>query len=328
MRPEQDVFAGIDVGGTKIAGVVYADDGPATPVGEPLARAQIPARCGADALLDDVSGLLAELQAQLDAGGHGSSRLAGIGIGTPGCVDRADGSVDNIANLGIGHVELGGQIARRAGVPVTVENDVNAAALGAHALLAARGTGEGDECGTTVFLNIGTGLAAGVLRFGALDHGAHGNVGEIGHIPVEPHRLPCACGQRGCLETVASGGALAHLWPYDDPPMPALIRRARDPADPRHDQAARLLKAVIAALADALTALAVTVDPDTIIIGGGVARTGEPLLREIRDELSRRERSSAFLQSMELGQRLMLAPMDMPVGAIGAGVAAQAAQPR
>lgn len=223
---------GIDVGGTKIAGVLLAEaaDGDARP--KLLAERSIPARPGAEQLVDDVVSVVGALTKDAPA----AAGIATIGIGTPGMVDAATGAVENIANLDIVRVELGGEVARRTGVPTRVENDVNAAALGAAAMLPPT-DGAGDK-GTVVFLNLGTGLAAGVIRGGELDHGYSNNVGEIGHVPVEPHRWPCACGQRGCLETAASGGAATRLWPQDDPPMPAIIAKAGNPAAPDHAQAA------------------------------------------------------------------------------------------
>lgn len=103
-----------------------------------------------------------------------------------------------------------------------MENDVNAAAVGA-----AEFVEHVDGNATVVFLNFGTGLAAGLVRDGQAEHGYSGFIGEIGHLPVDPNGFECPCGQRGCLETVASGGAVAKLWPSANPPMPDLIRKAR-----------------------------------------------------------------------------------------------------
>ena len=102
--------------------------------------------------------------------------------------------------------------------PVVVENDVNAATLGAVALSGA------DDL---VYLSIGTGLAAGLVLDGRLRRGEHGAAGEIGHVPVDPQGVLCQCGQRGCLETIASGSALAAAWPSGDvPPAQALFAAA------------------------------------------------------------------------------------------------------
>ncbi|AHJ24683.1 Sugar kinase, ROK family [Bifidobacterium breve S27] len=166
------VRIGIDVGGTKIAGVLLAEaaDGDARP--KLLAERSIPARPGAEQLVDDVVSVVGRLTKDAPA----AAGIATIGIGTPGMVDAATGAVENIANLDIVRVELGGEVARRTGVPTRVENDVNAAALGAAAMLPPT-DGAGDK-GTVVFLNLGTGLAAGVIRGGELDLGYSNNVAK------------------------------------------------------------------------------------------------------------------------------------------------------
>ncbi len=295
---------GIDVGGTKIAGVLLAEaaDGDARP--KLLAERSIPARPGAEQLVDDVVSVVGALT---------KDAPAAAGIAT----------IDLAAELDAHDVELGGEVARRTGVPTRVENDVNAAALGAAAMLPPT-DGAGDK-GTVVFLNLGTGLAAGVIRGGELDHGYSNNVGEIGHVPVEPHRWPCACGQRGCLETAASGGAATRLWPQDDPPMPAIIAKAGNPAAPDHAQAAETLDTIVSAIADAIDIAATAIDPRSIIIGGGMAKTGRPLLDCITTELRRREETSRFVASLRLPDRLSLTDPDQPVGAIGAALAGRGA---
>ena len=202
---------GVDVGGTKIEAALVSPDG------EIVASRRIPARRGGDRLVDDVTAIVRDVA---------GDRLAGVravGIGTPGQVDSAAGRIANVVNLGIDTLELGPLVSGRLGVPVHVDNDVNAAALGA-----ARSVVGSDLTGTIAFLNFGTGLAAGILIDGELQHGFSGAAGEIGHIPVDPNRLPCQCGQRGCLETVCSGASVGRLWPTENgaPPMPDLIRAA------------------------------------------------------------------------------------------------------
>lgn len=313
---------GIDVGGTKIAGVAYTNEGTHQhPQVDVIAQCEVPARAGSQALIDDImtviTYLLNDAHTQYTINSNEHYQLASIGIGTPGVVNTTTGHVNNIANLLIDHIDLGPQIAQRTGVPVVVENDVNAAALGAAAL--------NNASGIVVYLNLGTGLGAGIIRNGALDRGSSGNAGEIGHIPVEPHAYRCGCGQYGCLETVASGGAARKLWPYDDPPMPAIIAQAHDPQAAQHEQAQEVLTTICTAIANAIMALAITVDPNTIIIGGGMARTGEPLLEQIRSIFIQRGEDSDFVHSMQLGSRLVLADMTQPIASIGAGLAAEQA---
>lgn len=202
---------GVDVGGTKIEAVLV------DAMGTVLGSARIPARHGNDAVIEDIVAVAHQ------AAGERFDEVRAIGVGTPGTVDSASGHVGNIVNLDVVSLDMGPLISQRSGVPAHVENDVNAAAVGAATVLG----GADGMAGTIAFLNFGTGLAAGIVENGVLMHGYSGAAGEIGHIPVEPHRLKCPCGQYGCLETVCSGASVGRLWPNADPPMPDLIRRAK-----------------------------------------------------------------------------------------------------
>ena len=199
-------YVGIDIGGTKIEAVLVDERNTV------LNTCRIPARPGAQNVLDDVIGITRRL---------GGEPVA-VGVGLPGQVDSVTGVVRDIVNLDIVKLELGREASKALGIPVQVENDVNAAALGAVALIDDQ-VSAGD---TVVFLNFGTGLAAGVVRDGHVERGYSGSYGEIGHIPVDPNKFLCNCGQRGCLETVTSGGSVAKLWP-GQPPLPDLIEKAK-----------------------------------------------------------------------------------------------------
>lgn len=307
---QQDVRLGIDVGGTKIEGVAL--DGQGTV----LAQMRVPTRQGAQSVVDDIVLVVDALRAQLETlkKYQINTITPSLGIGIPGQVDSVTGVILDAVNLSIGRLELANEVRSRTGLSIHVENDVNAAALGA----ACEGNVGLSAEETVALLNLGTGLAVGVVRDGRIDHGAHGAAGEIGHIAVEPHRFACVCGQHGCLETVASGGAVERLWPHRNPAMPDLIA-----ASERGDGRARqVLDMVIAGICDAVCIVALTVDPSRIFIGGGMAKTGEPLLRLMQAELNRRAESSPFLASLDVTQSIRLAPLGMPLGAVGAALSA------
>ncbi|WP_018143114.1 ROK family protein [Alloscardovia criceti] len=320
-----DIALGIDVGGTKIAGVALAKHNGV----HILKQYELPAPQGAQALIERIHQIVHKLTEGLDI-----KNIRSIGIGTPGKVDSDTGVVENIANLKVDKVALGSSIEELTGIPTSVVNDVNAAAIGAAAVLdCAENVDSGalseaqtdtqqskTTHNTTVFLNLGTGLAAGVLRDGKLDTGYSGVVGEIGHVPIEKHHWNCACGQSGCLETAGSGGAAVRLWPYDSPAMPAVIRHAHDMNSSRYLEARETLHTIIGAIADTVDIIAVTIDPQNIIIGGGMAKTGDVLLKEIKNELGKRAQNSSFITSLQLDQRLVLAPSDQPIGAVGAAL--------
>ncbi|WEV53468.1 ROK family protein [Bifidobacterium sp. ESL0704] len=321
-------YIGVDIGGTKIAGALIrfdADGGCRV-----LGLQRVKARRGNKQVLEDVNRVVRLLSdcaspSALAEANHGEDcRIRGIGLGIPGRVDSQTGVVANVANLDISNLSLGDEIAKLTGLPAHVVNDVNAAAFGAYAMLGQqdrRFAQTQSEEDVIAFLNLGTGLAAGVLRNGMLDHGFSGVVGEIGHIPVERHGWACGCGQKGCLETAAGGNGIKRMWPQADPPMPDIIAKSHDVSDPEHHAAIETLATVIGAIADTIDILAMAVDPRIIMIGGGTAKTGKPLLDEIRAELLRRGRDSAFIASLKLENRLVLADPSQPIGCIGAGYA-------
>lgn len=295
---------GVDVGGTKIEAVLLDGSGNVS------SSRRIPSRPGEEEVVEDICEVVASM----------TDAAVPIGIGIPGQVDPLMGQVRNVVNLGIKTSNLAERVRGRIGSTVHVENDVNAAALGAASLMS---DGSARDS-SVVFVNFGTGLAAGLVHAGVIEHGVSGILGEIGHLPVDPNGFECPCGQRGCLETVASGGAVSRLWPSRGPSMPDLIDK-----DSHGDRIARdVLSKIMHAMADAIQITAQAYDPGLIIIGGGMARTGRPLMDALAKELERRADGSPFLANQKITARLRLAPMDQPIGAIGAALAAEQADRR
>ena len=334
------ISLGIDIGGTKIEGVALDGDK------HLLACHRIPTREGGQEVHDDTVTLIRHL---LDQVGPNRGSVT-VGLGIPGRVDANQGIVDDAVNLGIRHMALGPAIAKTTGLPVRVENDVNIAALGAASqagdALISPGTTPHSEAArnkarhpasepgrdapralpdqddhVVVFINLGTGLAAGIIRGGRIEHGASGAIGEIGHIPVDSHQFPCKCGQRGCLETVASGSAVEALWPGITHPLPDLIAQAGH----GNQRAQEMQETIGHGIALAVQIVALTIDPAVIILGGGMSRTGQPLLDLVTEHLNKSAARSHFIASLSLPERLRLAPADLPIGAIGAALAGRMA---
>ncbi len=292
---------GLDIGGTKIDAVALGED---TAV---LSRVRVATGFGADAVVYNAQ--TAAIQA-LDAAGVGVAAFDSIGIGIPGVVEAEGGVVRHAVNLGLEELALGSILSNRLGAHVHLENDVNAASMGAYHLL---GLG-----GSMAYLNLGTGVAAGFVVDGELWRGAHGTAGEIGHIPIDPAGALCACGQRGCLETVASGGWVARRWPTEHP-LPVLdLFDTADAGDPR---AVALRDELVAGAAAGIRILVLTADVDTVVIGGGISNLGARLLDRVRAALDAQAGSSQFLASLELSGRVRLVPLDQPVAAVGAALA-------
>jgi predicted NBD/HSP70 family sugar kinase len=214
-------------------------------------------------------------------------------------------------NLWLDGLDLGGELTARLGQPVRVENDVNAAAVGAFHLLGRPDTR------SLAYLNLGTGLAAGLVLNGQLWRGSRGTAGEIGHIPVDPNGALCSCGQRGCLEMVASGSAVARQWPTDHPyPVQSLFEAAAS-GDPL---AIEVRQRLIDNVASAVRVLVLTVDVDVVVIGGGISSLGAPLLAGIRGVLDGWAAASPFIASLELPSRVELVAPGVPVAAVGAAL--------
>jgi len=290
---------GLDIGATKILGVVI------DAAGEVKAELRDVTEPGGEGVVRSAARMVEALQEQV-----GQPLGGTVGIGIPGLVDVRRGALKHAVNLGIDGewFPLAETLSARIGLPVAVENDLNAATLGAHVL-----SGEDD----LVYLSLGTGLAAGLVLDGRLRRGDHGAAGEIGHIPVDPSGPVCQCGQRGCLEMIASGSALASVWPSAVvPPAQALFAAAA-----AGDQRAIAIRDRFAAgVADAVRIAALAVDPRSVILGGGVANLGEPLREAVADALRAQAESSPFLASLGLADRIRLVPREVPVAALGAAM--------
>jgi glucokinase len=357
-RIPRRLLAGLDIGGSKVLAVAVdlsAEDGRARVIEEiRLSTFQGPEGV-VDTAVRALNGLVDRLvghpgqSAQTGRNATAATMFSGVGIGVPGLVDAERGAITLAVNLGVGAggLALADRLRRRLHLPVVVENDVNAAALGAAAHLR---LGRVD----LAYLSIGTGLAAGIVLDGVLRRGPHNAAGEIGHVPVDLSGPLCGCGQHGCLEAVASGSAIAARWPIRSPQAgpdgasdgdssgasrgaeadPAgLLGQAERPAqalfaaagagDPR---AVAIRDEVAGYLAAAVRMLALTVDVDLVVLGGGVAEVGEPLRHAVATALDRQAEGSAFLRGLDLAARLSVVPRDQPVAAIGAALLAEATQ--
>ncbi|WP_285241850.1 ROK family protein [Pseudarthrobacter sp. MEB009] len=298
---------GVDIGGTKTEAVAIDEHNTV------LCSLRRPTGQGNSGVLRTLFAAVAELrEAEILA----PYRLAGLGIGVPGAVDPATGKVSNAVNIGVAELELGALAEAGLGLKVHVENDVNAAALGAHHLLSDRTCA---DQGSSAYLNLGTGLAAGLISNGGLVRGAAGAAGEIGHLPLGITQEPCPCGQTGCLELIASGSGIARQWTGDGEfPAVSLFEHALlgEPL------AVAVQDRFFRGAAAAIRVLGLSVDPAVIYIGGGLNALGEPLLEGIHRELARTAGLSPFIAGLGLGRRVRLVPPGLPIGSAGAALAA------
>jgi glucokinase len=166
--------------------------------GTVLATDRRPTPRGADNLVDTVEELAGVLR------GDGGQPFSTVGVGLPGSITRA-GVLTSSPNLpGVINFDAASALSERLGQPVKVTNDASCAALAEWRLGAGRGVND------MIMITMGTGIGGGVIADGRLLLGAHGYVGEFGHMMVDPNGPPCLCGQVGCWERRASGSAIAH----------------------------------------------------------------------------------------------------------------------
>jgi predicted NBD/HSP70 family sugar kinase len=206
-------------------------------------------------------------------------------------------------NLGVERLELAEELSSAWGQRPVVENDVNAAAVGAWVL-----AGDGDR--SVAYLNLGTGLAAGIIIGGKLWRGARGAAGEIGHVSVDPAGPTGPDGLPGGLEAYAGGVGIA-LAAGDGRSAAEIL------ADPTAEAARR---ALFFGVASAIRVLVLTVDVEEVILGGGLTRMGPALREGIHAQLEQWSGASTFLRSVDLGNRFRVLDTDQPVAAIGAAM--------
>jgi predicted NBD/HSP70 family sugar kinase len=295
---------GLDIGGTKVLGVALDRDAVVR------ATLRMPTERGTDGVVRSAAEVVSRLCATV---GVSPADLTGVGAGVPGLVDPATSEVTHAVNLGIDErgVRLGPLLSDSlGGVPVGVDNDANVAALGVARVL--------DLHGDLAFLALGTGVAAGLLLGGEPRRGSRGGAGEIGHLPYDPAGPACPCGQRGCLELYASGTALDAAWPSRDGGPPAAEVFAAAAAG--DDTACAVRDGFAAAVAAAVRSLVLTCDVEHVVLGGGVAEVGTPLLEAVAAHLRRQGRGSPFLRSLDMAGRLRIVPAGVPVAPIGAAL--------
>lgn len=261
------VVVAVDVGGTSMKGAVVAADGTTLR----FERRPTERENGPDRVIESVLSFVSELaQASPDA--------AAVGLVVPGAVDEHSRTAVHSSNIGWRDVPFGELAETRTGLPVAVGHDVRAGGLAE----AVHGAGKGVR--DFLFLPIGTGIAAAMVLNGDLYPGPTSWAGELGHIPVHPDGEPCPCGRRGCLEAYASCAAIIRRHGVPGLSAEDVIARAQA-GDPK---ARRIWAEALDALAIALDTYTMLLDPALIVLGGGLADSGEAVIRPLSDRLAAR----------------------------------------
>jgi len=298
MGPGEDtprLSLGLDIGGTNITGLVIDGDD------RVCASVTLPTRHGEQGLRESVA---AVADAVASAVGTTPATFATVGVGLPGIVDQASGDVSHAVNLGIDQTNIPALLADVFTAPVVAENDVKATALGiAHVM---------DDVSDLTYLNIGTGVAVAVIVGGRLVRGVSNGAGEIGHFSVDAQGEWCACGQRGCLETVAGGRG---LWKR----LAAIGADIETLDSDTRPEAVHERETFIDALCQVAALIAVAYDPAVIALGGGVVHAAwihPALVASLRE----RATGSPLLTSLAIADRLRGVPDEVPAGALGAAI--------
>lgn len=287
---------GVDVGGTKAASVVVDRDG------RIMSSVTVPSRGDGRSDASIVGALWNGADRAVREAGIPWNKVSAVGLGAPGPVDPERGLWWGSTNLILSEppYPLTEEIQRRSGRPAFADNDVKAAGLGEYYF--GQGRDLAHAAGGLLFISVGTGLAASLIVGGDVFRGRR-DAGEMGHIPLHPGGHPCACGQEGCLETVASGRALVR---WGRAAMDANWRsefRAMAEDDPSRLDGRMIMQAaqggdgvaegLVDRLADGI-ALSVLVgfrayDPAVVVLGGGVVvGGGEYLFAKVKDALARK----------------------------------------
>lgn len=300
---------GIDVGGTTVK-LAYFDES-----GKMLDKWEIPTNTDNNGIrvLPDIADSIKDY---LQRNSIRKEHIIGIGIGVPGPVSE-DGIVNKCVNLGWDVKDLHGELSALTGFPVKGGNDANVAALGEC------WKGSGNGCKNMVMATLGTGIGGGVVLGGKIIAGVHGAGGEIGHMILNPEETePCGCGNYGCAEQYCSANgsvrlAKRYLAAHDNATPLRDLRNLRckdlfDAGDQGDPTALAILDQYYTLLGRFLANICCTIDPEVIVLGGGVSKTGQPII----DGVAKYFRKYAFHACQET--RIVLATLGNDAGAYGA----------
>ena len=300
---------GVDLGGTTVK-IAYFDE-----TGKLLSKWEIPtvtADGGKQILPDIAAAVLGYLEQQ----NIPKAQIIGIGIGVPGPV-FPDGTVNKCINLGWGVFNIQKTLEALTGLPVKAGNDATVAALGE----CWKGGGQG--CENMVFATLGTGVGGGIVVGGKVIHGVHGAGGEIGHMVLNADETEqCNCGKYGCVEQYCSATGIVRIAKQflAKSDAPSCLRSIEaltckdifDAGKAQDPLALEILEQVYAYLGEFLANVCCVVDPEVVVLGGGVSKAGQPLL----DGAQRYYQKYVFHASRQV--RFALASLGNDAGAYGA----------
>ena len=300
---------GVDLGGTTVK-IAYFDEN-----GTMLAKWEIPTvtEGGGKQILPDIAASIRQYIAQKSID---PADVLGIGIGVPGPVN-SKGVVNKCINLGWGVFNIAEELSALVGFPVRAGNDANVAALGEY------WKGGGKGCDNMVFVTLGTGVGGGIVIEGKLLHGTHGSAAEIGHMVLSrEEEEACNCGKRGCVEQYCSATGIVRLAnralaaTEADSKLrrcdPLTCKDIFDLGKAGDSLAVQILDQYYAYMGEFLGDICSVIDPEAVVLGGGVSKAGQMLLDGIRPYFDK------YVFHAASGARFALASLGNDAGAYGA----------
>jgi len=317
-QKDDRVFIGLDLGGTTLKGALVSS------TGEILQQIRVETeQQDSQRLLRQMIDAINTLRSDEQAG----SRAAAVGLGVPGLVNINTRRIEVMPNLpSLSDFDIASELSRASGLPVAIDNDANAAAYGELQAGAARGKKE------VFFVTLGTGIGSGLIIDGRIYRGAGGFAGEFGHVTIDPEGIECACGNIGCLETIASGpnivrrtrerlyrdrtSSLSTLGIPRDRELTAedIARAARD----GDEMAQLMMERTGMFLGIAIAAVVNLLNVEMVVMGGGVMDAGDLILKPTIKETRRRAFPPSFANC-----EIVIAQLGPQAGRIGAALLAR-----
>jgi len=305
-----DIVLAADLGGTNLRMAAVGADG------EIIARAKRDTPRSGDP--ESIVRAIVMSARECLANAAGFNNVKSIGVAIPAMsIDPSGGIVKKAANLpALNGFALGRAISRELEMPALLENDANAAALGEHWTGASRGTSN------SICVTLGTGIGGGIILNGSILRGPDWSAGEVGHICVEPLGHPCGCGSIGCVEQYASATAIARIAAELMPVYPGSIlagnveitaRSVYDAGKQGDELGTEVFRRMAFYLGIALSSLINILNPEVVVIGGGVADSWDLFIGPLRDEIDKRAYSEPAKRA-----KLVPAALSDDAGIIGA----------
>ena len=289
---------GIDLGGTTVK-IAYFDEN-----GTLLQKWEIPTVTtgGGQQILPDIAQSIRDF---IDGNQISEANILGLGIGVPGPVD-GKGVVNKCVNLGWGVFNIAQELSALTGFPVKAGNDANVAALGEY------WKGGGQGCDNMVFATLGTGVGGGIVIDGHLLHGTHGSGAEIGHMVLKKSETArCGCGKRGCVEQYCSATGIVRLAGLKGM-QNVTCKDIFDLSKAGDKTAKKVTNQYFDYLAQFLGSLCSVVDPEVVVLGGGVSKAGDVLLEGVES------RYKKYVFHAASNTKFALASLGNDAGAYGA----------